>query len=50
VDGGGAAVQNVGVNQFGGDILVTEELLDGWGVVAVLQQLGGEAISETVGA
>ena len=48
-DAGGAAVEDVGVDHGGGDVLVAEQLLDGADVVAVLEQVGGEAVAEGVG-
>ena len=47
-DAGGAAVEDVGVDHGGRDILVAQELLDGADVVAVLEQVGGEAVAKRV--
>ena len=41
-DGGGAAVQDVGVDHGRRDVAVAKELLDGADVVAILQQMGRE--------
>jgi hypothetical protein len=47
-DAGGAAVENVGVDHGGRDILVAQQFLDGADVVAVLEQVGGEAVAKDV--
>jgi hypothetical protein len=46
--GSGASVEHVGVDHRRGDVAVAEELLDGSNVVAVLQQMGGEGVTERV--
>jgi hypothetical protein len=43
-----AAVEHVGVDHRGFDIAMAEKLLDGADVVAILQQMGGEAVAESV--
>src|SRR5690606_21035145 len=43
-----AAVEHVGVDLRGGDVLVPEQLLDGADVVAVLEQVGGEGVAQRV--
>src|SRR5690606_24867719 len=43
-----AAVEHVGVDRRGGDVLVPEQLLDGADVVAVLEQVGGEGVAQRV--
>src|SRR5690606_1490975 len=43
-----AAVEDVGVDLGGGDVLVAEQLLDGAQVVAVLEQVGGERVAQGV--
>jgi hypothetical protein len=47
-DGEGATIEDVGVDHGGGDVAVTEELLDGADVVARLEEVGGEAVPEGV--
>ena len=47
-DGQAAALQDVGVDHGGLDVLVAEELLDRADVVVVLQQVGGEGVAEGV--
>ena len=49
-DGAAALVQDVGVDHRGLDALVTEQLLDGADVVAVLEQMGGEGMAQAVAA
>jgi hypothetical protein len=44
----GAAVEDVGIDHRGGDVLVAEQLLDGSDVVAVLKEVGGEASSDVI--
>jgi hypothetical protein len=41
----GAAVEDVGVDLGGADVLVAEELLDGADVVAGLEEMGREAVA-----
>jgi len=41
-----AAIQHMGINHGGGDIGVTQELLDGADVVAAFQQMGGKAVTQ----
>ncbi len=41
-----APVENVGVDQGGFDIFVTEKFLDGADVVAVFEEVGGEGMTE----
>ena len=43
-----ATVQDMGVDHGGADVLVSEELLDGADVVAVLEEMGGEGVAEGV--
>ena len=43
-----AAVEDVGVNHRGTDIPVTQQLLDRPDVVSVLEQVGGERVTECV--
>src|SRR5690606_22704049 len=43
-----AAVEDVGIDLRGGDILVAQQLLDGANVVALLQQVGGEGMAQGV--
>ena len=45
-DGEAAALEDVGVDHGGFDILVAEQFLDGADVVAILQKVGGEAVTE----
>jgi len=49
-DGEAALVEDMGVDHSGFDVGVAEEFLDGANVVAVLQEVGGEAVAEGVGA
>jgi len=49
-DGEAALVEDVGVDHGGFDVGVAEEFLDGANVVAILQEVGGEAVAEGVGA
>jgi hypothetical protein len=42
------AIEYMGINHCGFDIFVTEEFLDGADVVAVLQKMGGEGVTEGV--
>jgi hypothetical protein len=49
-DGSCAAVEDVGVNHRGGDVVVAEELLDGADVVTGLEEMGGKGMSERVGS
>jgi len=44
------AIQNVRVNHGSGDVLVAEQLLHRPNVVSVFQQVGSEAVSESVTA
>src|SRR5688572_8969899 len=46
--GSGASVEHVGVDHRRGDVAVAEELLDGPNVVAALEQVGGEGVTERV--
>jgi hypothetical protein len=45
-----AAVEDVGVDHGGGDVAVTEELLDGAYVVAGFKEVGREGVAEGVAA
>ena len=45
-----AAVEHVGVDHGGGDVAVTEQLLDGADVVAAFEQVGREAVAQGVRA
>ncbi len=40
------ALKDVGVNHGGFDIFIAEEFLDGANVVAILKQVGGEAVTK----
>jgi len=40
-----AAVEHVGVDHGGLDVVVAEELLDGADVVAVAEEVGGKAVA-----
>lgn len=44
----GPAIEHVGVDLGGGDVLVPQQFLDGADVVALLQQPRGEAVAEGV--
>ena len=46
--GHAAALEDVGVDHGGLDILVAEQVLDGADVVAVLEQVGGEGVAQGV--
>jgi hypothetical protein len=48
-DAGGAAVEDVGVDHRGIQVVVTEQLLNGADVAAIFQQMGGEGVAERVG-
>src|SRR5688500_16314834 len=50
LDASGAAVEDVGVDHGGGDVFVAQEFLDGTDVVAVFEEVGGEAVAEGVGS
>jgi hypothetical protein len=43
-----ALVEDMGVNHGGFDIFMTEQFLDGADVVAVLEQVGGKTMAESV--
>jgi hypothetical protein len=43
-----ASIEDVGVDHGGFDIFVAEEFLDGADVVAVLEQVGGKGVAESV--
>src|SRR5882672_10468865 len=47
-DSPGAAVEDVDVDHRGRDVAVAEELLDGPDVVAGLEEMGGEGVTEGV--
>src|SRR5262249_48922539 len=49
-DSGGAAVQDVGVDLRRRHVAVPEEFLDGPDVAAVLEQVGGEGVAQSVRA
>jgi len=42
------ALEHMGVDHSGTDILVAEQFLDGANVAAVLEEVGGEGVSEGV--
>jgi hypothetical protein len=46
LDGGWTAVEKMGVEHRGCDVLVAQELLDGADVVAVLKEMGRERVAE----
>jgi len=48
-DGEAAALEDMGVDHGGFDVFVAEEFLDGADVVIVLQEMGGEGVTEGVG-
>ena len=48
LDASAAAVQDVGVDHGGADVVVAQELLDGADVVARLEQVGGERVAKGV--
>ncbi len=41
-------MEDVGVDHGGFDVFVSEEFLDGADVVAILKEMGGEAVAEGV--
>jgi len=47
-DGGGASIENVGVDHGGFNVFVTKQFLDGADIVAIFQEVGGEGVSENV--
>ena len=47
-DGEGSAVEDMGVDHRGADVVVTEELLHGADVVAVFEEMRGERMPQRV--
>ncbi len=47
-NGSRPTVQDVGVNHGGADVGMAQEFLDGSNIVAILQQMSGEGVSERV--
>ena len=48
-DGESAALEDMGVDHGGFDILVSEEFLNGADIVSVLEEVGGEGVAKGVG-
>ena len=47
-DGGGTALEDVGVDHGGFDVFVSEKFLDGANIVAVLEEVGSKGVAEGV--
>ncbi len=43
-------IQNMGIDHGGGEVFMAEQFLDGADIVAVLEQMGGEAMAKGVAA
>ena len=49
-NGHGTAIEDVGVDHGGLDVFMAEQFLDCSNIVPILQQMGGKAVPEGVGA